>query len=82
MTATTDYTERPAAVPMAAPVGAVVVGLGSGRTCASPFAAAAHHGAAFGNASGDVATTWMTGTDRKIPLMTTPSARHFGRRST
>jgi len=81
MTATTYYTERPAAVPMAAPVGAVVVGLGSGSPCASPFAAA-HHGAAFGNASGNVAKTWMTGTDRKIPLMTTPSARHLGRRST
>lgn len=80
MTPTTYYTERPAAVPMAAPVGAVVVGLGSGSPCASPFAAV--HGAASGNASGEVAKTWMTGTDRKIPLMTTPSARHLGRRST
>lgn len=75
-TTTTYYTERQASMPVAAPVGAVVPGLGS---CSSP---SAQHRAAFANAFGNSGRTWMPGIDRKIWLTTTRSARHLGRPST
>jgi len=79
MTPTTYFTERPAAMPMAAPVGAVVVGFGARRSAANP---SAQHRATFANAFGNGAMRDMAGTDRKIWLTTTRSARLLGRPST
>lgn len=85
MTSTAYYMERPASMPMAAPVGAVVSGLGYAQMCttpsfshrstvANPIATAFDGAVKRGMTVKDWQQTGLTTTNR--------SARCLGRRST
>jgi hypothetical protein len=84
MEMTTYGTERRAAMPTAAPAGAVALGY-----CLVPNQVAAHATAApFGIGLGIAASVkpWVSGSDRQVNrsngLMTTRSTRRLGRTST
>lgn len=80
MIPTTYYMERPAAMPTAAPMGAVGLGL---RSLGCSMHSSEQHRAAFANATPNAvkpwAAFWITG---PVGLSTDRSARHLGRRST
>ena len=78
MIPTTLYMERPAAVPMAAPMGAVGLGHRSGGSMYS----STQHRAAIANATANAVKPWAFWTGRPVGLTTDRSARHLGRPST
>ena len=79
MTTTAYYMERPASMPMAAPVGAVVFGLAYGQVCSqSP-----KHRADFATAIDGAVERGMAAKDWHTGLTTTNrSARRLGSSST
>lgn len=79
MTPTTCYMERPAAVPMAAPMGAVGLGRRSGFGCSMYSSMPVHAAAA---ALGNAGKPWAFRIGRQVDLTTNGTARHLGRRST
>jgi len=82
MTTTAYYMERPASMPMAAPVGAVVTGVEFGRMCASASPFPQHH-ADFAKAIDGVTERGMTVKDWQLGRTTTNrSTRRLGRPST
>ena len=83
MIPTTYYMERPAVMPIAAPMGVVGLVPGAGA-CSIP--SASHRvvsGPLFGIvAAGNSAKTWAFGMGRQVGLTTDRSARHLGSPST
>ena len=79
MTSTaTYYMERPATMPMAAPVGAVA-DFGFGDACSSP---SARHRADSATTRGNPVKMWTTGIERQAGLTTSRFTRHLGSSST
>ena len=82
MTTTAYYMERPASMPMAAPVGAVAFGVDFGQMCASASPFHQRH-ADFAQAIDGVTERGMAAKDWQVGLTTTNrSARRLGSSST
>ena len=79
MIPTTHYMERPAAMPVPAPIGAVGLGHGTHGTSMPSFT---QHRTAFASAMANAVKPWTFRICRQVELTTDRSARHLGRRST